>query len=151
VLSPELLAPQAVLLRAVQASLLWLAVFTIGVSPMLRSDPTVLAKDRYAPPHPGPETRARWGRLAIDVAPAPPTHSCVSGAGQALSHAGAETGGTHCSPLAGPPLTTATVTGLWPTPGGWAGRPPLDETLHHASARPTRRPTMTHPNRDRAR
>lgn len=45
-LSPELLAPQAVLLRAVQASLLWLAVFTIGVSPMLRSDPTVLAKDR---------------------------------------------------------------------------------------------------------
>lgn len=46
VCSAELLAPPAVLLRVVQGGLLWLAVFTIGISPMLRADPTVLAKDR---------------------------------------------------------------------------------------------------------
>lgn len=45
-LAGELLAPMAVLLRAVQASLLWVVVFTLGAFLLPRSNPTALAKDR---------------------------------------------------------------------------------------------------------
>lgn len=46
VLRGDLLAPTEVLLRAAQGGLIWLTTYAVGIAPLLRADPTSLAKDR---------------------------------------------------------------------------------------------------------